>query len=52
MNQAIKTILTGVITAAIIGLAANTVQVNSRLASIEAQMKILITEKNTNLATK
>ncbi len=52
MNSAIKTVLTGVITAAIIGLAVNTFKVNDRLTNIEAQLKYLSEKPNTNLATK
>lgn len=51
MEKIAKSILTIVIAAGIVGLAGNTMQVNARLSSIEAQLKFL-TENHPNYANK
>ena len=50
MNQSIKTILTTVIAAAIVGNAAMLFQMNGRLASLETKIEMLTKTQTTNIA--
>lgn len=52
MNSAIKTILTTVIAAGIVGNVAVLWQLNTRITSMESTMKFLVQTATVNLANK